>query len=108
MGHRSRNAARSSQRVPLSCNCEAKRVERPLEEQALDPAHYALEEEVRESKREMSHLNSDHMRLSANLQQLENHLALMQKEASDKKRAIELDTECVTKLSIHLVKTSEY
>jgi len=81
-----------------------KRVERPLEEQARDPAHYALEGEVRQAKAELTKLNSDHARLAASIGNLQKLVVKLKEEITDKQQAIDLDSDCVTRLSIHLVR----
>jgi soluble cytochrome b562 len=81
-----------------------KRVERPVEEQARDPAHYALETEIRQARAEMAKLNTDHVRLSRSIIDLTKLKKRLELEVADKEEAVSLDNECVTRLSVHLVK----
>ena len=80
-----------------------KRVERPMEEQARDPAHYALEGEVRQGKAELTKLNLDHDRLCKSIENLQKLVVKLKLEIDDKQKAIDLDSDCVTRLSIQLV-----
>jgi len=81
-----------------------KRVERPIEEQARDPAHYALELEIRQARAEMAKLNADHVRLSRSVIDLAKLKKRLEVEVQDKEEAVKLENECVTRLSVHLVK----
>lgn len=81
-----------------------KRVERPIEEQARDPAHYALELEIRQARAEMAKLNADHVRLSRSVIDLAKLKKKLEAEVEDKELAVKLENECVTRLSVHLVK----
>eukprot|EP00656_Telonema_subtile_P008965 TRINITY_DN14190_c0_g1_i2.p1 TRINITY_DN14190_c0_g1~~TRINITY_DN14190_c0_g1_i2.p1 ORF type:complete len:879 (-),score=336.10 TRINITY_DN14190_c0_g1_i2:98-2734(-) len=82
-----------------------KRGERPRGEQVPDPAHHALEVELREGKAELTKLKNDQMRLKLNIAKLQQLCAQLRQEVQDKQAAIDADTECCTRLSVPLVKS---
>jgi len=84
-----------------------RRVDRPIQEQQQDLAFYSLRDEISQARGELVKLKADHKRLHHNIQDLHKDSLKLEKDIKPKRIAIDLDAQCVSRLSILKVKTAE-